>query len=87
MSNQVYIARLNFGAKGDGSLSQMTVGVFSTRKLAEQSMENFIEGTLEMEYPNIKVMARIVDEFLLDQPIDKSPLLILKIPMKYRFRP
>ena len=75
MSNQVYIARLNFGTKGDGSQSQITVGVFSTRKLAEESLENFIEGTLEMEYPNIVVISQIVEEFVLDEPIDKSPLI------------
>ena len=69
----VHIARLNCGTKSGGSEFPIVAGVFSTRKLAEESLENFIEGTLEMEYPNIVVVSQCLDEFELDQPIDRDP--------------
>ena len=69
----VHIARLNCGAQDGEGRFHIIVGVFSSRKLAEESLENFIEGTLEIEYPNVTVKSQLVEEFQLDQPIDRDP--------------
>lgn len=47
MSNQVYLARLSCGTKDGDRYFHIIVGVFSTQRLADDALENFIEGTLE----------------------------------------
>jgi hypothetical protein len=82
MSTPVFIARLNCSSKDGDARFHIIVGVFSTKDLAEESVENFIEGILEMEYPNISVISKLVEEFKLDIPIyaDKPNLLDDDIP-------
>jgi len=69
MTTPVFIARLNCSSKDGDAGFQIMVGVFSAKDKAEESIENFIEGVLEMEYPNVSVDSKLVEEFKLDVPI------------------
>ena len=52
----------------------MIIGIFSTEELAIESIENFVEGVLGMEYPDIIVASQSVDKFLVDQAINEGPV-------------
>ena len=79
MTTPVFVARLNCSSKDGESRFQIMVGVFSTKNKAEESIENFIEGVLEMEYPNISADSKFVEEFKLDVPIyEDGPELDLR---------
>ena len=69
MTKPVFIARLNCSSKDGDARFHIIVGVFSTKGKAEESIENFVEGVLEMEYPNVSVVSKLVEEFKLDVPI------------------
>ncbi len=70
MTTSLHVARLVSETKdGDGHWKTI-IGVFSTKELANEAIENFVEGILNMEYPNVLVVSQSVDEFVLDQAIN-----------------
>ena len=71
MTTPVYVARLTCETDGGDGRFKIIVGVFSNEKLGEEAIENFVEGTLEIEYSHVNVVSRQVEEFQLDQPIDQ----------------
>ena len=69
MTTPVFVARLKCSSKDGDAQFQIIVGVFSAKDKAEESIEDFIEGVLEMEYPNVSVVSKLVEELKLDVPI------------------
>ena len=72
MTNAVYVAQLVCESKDGDGRWKIIVGVFSTEELANESIENFVEGVLNMEYPDIIVASQSVDKFLVDQAINEE---------------
>ena len=69
MTTPVFVARLNCSSNDGDARFQIMVGVFSTRDKAEESIESFIEGVLAMEYANVSVVSKLVEELKLDVPL------------------
>jgi hypothetical protein len=72
MTMPVFIARLNCSSEDGDNRFHIIVGVFSTKNKADESLENFIEGVLELERPNVSVDSKLVEEFSLDVPINED---------------
>ncbi len=63
---QVFLATVSYRNEADVSFSE-TVGVFSSEDNAEEAIENFLEGTLYMQYPDCKNVSSQIDVVQVDE--------------------
>jgi len=72
MTLTFYVAQLTYRNKTLAITDTVIVGIFSTKLLAEEAIENLVEGTLDVSF-DAEVLSQSVDEYQLDQSIEQQP--------------
>lgn len=71
MSRNIDVAQLTYLNRALGSTDSVIVGVFSARSLAEEAIENLVEGTLDVSF-DAEVLSQSIGEYFLDRSIEQQ---------------